>query len=108
MALNRITGGNPALAPGSRDRASISESARHAIRAPAQGAVDVNAAHRSTNDVPTQAPPGTDPDLWSVLTHEERSFFATVQSAEPPTYGPTRGGRIAPGALLGTRIDLRV
>ncbi len=110
MSINRITGGygSPVVAPGSRDRAPIDESPGKATRAPAQGPVDVNAARRSTEEVPAEAPPATDPALWSVLTHEERSFFATAQRVGPPTYGPTRGGRIASGAALGGRIDLRV
>lgn len=111
MSISRMAGGytNPPLAPGSSDRASIDESTGNAIHAPAHGAVDVDAARRSTERVPAQqAPPGTNPALWSVLTHEERSFFAAAQPEGSPTYGPTGGGRIAPGASLGSRIDLTV
>jgi len=53
--------------------------------------------------VPAEAPAGTDPALWAVLTGEERAYFARFQSLGPLTYGrqtpaPTqaiaRGGRL--------------
>ncbi len=108
MTINRIPGGHgsPALAPGSRDHTPIDESNGKAIHTPAHGGLD--AARRLTEEVPVGAPPGTDSALWSVLTQEERSFFAAADPAGPPTYGPTKGGWIAPGALLGSLIDLRV
>ena len=37
--------------------------------------------------VPTEAPAGTDPALWSVLSTEERSFFAKSGAMGPLTYG---------------------
>lgn len=51
----------------------------------------------------TSAPPeGVDPALWSVLTTEERAYFAKVRALGPLTYGPSaastrpqvRGGRV--------------
>jgi hypothetical protein len=59
--------------------------------------------------VPAEAPPGTDPALWQVLTPEERSFFARARTMGPLTYGPgsARGGKV-PGVLQGGRIDVRV
>jgi hypothetical protein len=55
--------------------------------------------------IPLDAPAGTDPELWKVLTAEERSFFMRMSSAGPLTYGPqlhvdsspalpVRGGRL--------------
>jgi hypothetical protein len=55
--------------------------------------------------LPVAPPAGTDPELWSVLSHEERAFFAKVGAMGPLTYGrlmqaqstevPTaRGGRL--------------
>ena len=52
-----------------------------------------------------EAPEGTDPALWSVLTSEERVYFARVQSLGPLTYG--RGER-APALPRGGRIDVQV
>ncbi len=37
--------------------------------------------------LPVAPPPGTDPELWSVLSSEERVFFAKVGAMGPLTYG---------------------
>ena len=48
-------------------------------------------------------PKGTDPELWKVLTSDERAFFAREDSMGPLSYGhriantpslPARGGRL--------------
>ena len=59
--------------------------------------------------VPPDAPQGTDPALWQVLTPEERSFFARARAMGPLTYGPGRApdSRMA-GLAQGGRIDVRV
>src|SRR6185312_1417979 len=56
--------------------------------------------------VPVDPPPGTDPALWSILSGEERAFFAKAGAMGPLTYGralaemksaqlpATRGGRL--------------
>ncbi len=54
-----------------------------------------------------EAPQGTDPALWNVLTSEERAFFARARAMGPLTYGPGASSD-APGVSLGGRIDLRV
>jgi hypothetical protein len=41
----------------------------------------------TTQSVPVEAPPGTDPALWSVLSGEERAFFAKAGAMGPLTYG---------------------
>jgi hypothetical protein len=56
------------------------------------------------DDVPAQAPPGTDPVLWGVLTAEERHYFARLQTSGPLTYGP-RSANVPPGLVRGGRID---
>ena len=58
--------------------------------------------------VPTEAPAGTDPELWAVLTAEERSFFSRMSAAGPLTYG--RQAAISPTQAplaRGGRIDVR-
>lgn len=55
--------------------------------------------------LPVEPPPGTDPELWAVLTSEERAYFARVQSFGPLTY--SRGER-APALPRGGRIDVQV
>ena len=52
-------------------------------------------------------PPGTDPMLWSVLTAEERSFFARARSMGQITYGP--GSRASDAGIpRGGRLDVKV
>ncbi len=57
--------------------------------------------------IPAEAPPGTDPELWSVLSAEERQFFSRLQSSGPLTYGPG-SANIPPGLVRGARIDRTV
>jgi hypothetical protein len=61
--------------------------------------------------LPATPPAGTDPELWQVLTAEERAYFAKITSMGPLTYGrPTQaaptGNNEAP-AVRGGRIDVR-
>ncbi len=60
--------------------------------------------------VPAQPPPGTDPELWSVLSGEERSFFARLGAMGPLTYGRILSGQQQPSApaMLGGRLDTKV
>ena len=58
--------------------------------------------------VPTEAPAGTDPSLWSVLTADERSFFAKSAAMGPLTYGRMKAAsNAAPPAARGVRLDVR-
>ena len=58
--------------------------------------------------LPAQAPQGTDPELWSVLTTEERSFFAKVGTMGPLTYGRMMQTPNAPPSIRGGRLDIKV
>lgn len=67
--------------------------------------------------LPAEAPAGTDPELWSVLTSEERTFFAKSTASGPLTYGriaagvqALQGGSAANAfgaAARGGRLDVR-
>jgi len=58
--------------------------------------------------VPAEAPPGTDPTLWSVLTNDERSFFAKTAALGPLTYSRIKSvSNPAPPAARGVRLDVR-
>lgn len=58
--------------------------------------------------VPAEAPPGTDEALWSVLTSEERAFFAKTAALGPLTYGRIKAAAApAPAAPRGVRLDVR-
>lgn len=106
MSIHGIGGGagglgprlEPALGrPG--ERAAVD---RRPDVAPREGA----ALGLESASLPAEAPPGTDPELWSVLTTEERAYYARIQALGPLTYHPAR----ASGEVVGRggRIDLRV
>jgi hypothetical protein len=85
------SGGAPPLA-----RSAVKPGAPLGTPAAAQGAV------------PAEPPPGTDPELWSVLTTEERQFFAKSSALGPLTYGRIKAAtQPAPPAARGVRLDVR-
>lgn len=73
-----------------------------ALRAPA-------GAPGALSALPAEAPAGTDPALWSILSSEERSFFAKSQAMGPLTYGRRMAERMEPAmpAVRGGRLDIR-
>ena len=58
-----------------------------------------------------QPPDGTDPALWSILTGEERAYFANNSTSGPLTYSkvmmPNRSTSAALPAVRGGRVDVR-
>jgi hypothetical protein len=58
-----------------------------------------------------QPPEGTDPALWSILTGEERSYFANNATSGPLTYSkvmmPNKTAASALPAVRGGRVDVR-
>jgi hypothetical protein len=80
--------------------------------APAAAALKPQSSITSTaSALPAEAPPGTDPALWSVLTTEERTYFAKAATAGPLTYGRVAAGMTAQNqaapAVRGGRLDVR-
>jgi hypothetical protein len=69
-----------------------------------------NAAQAPAAAVPTQAPPGTDPELWSVLSADERVFFAKLGAMGPLTYGRvlSQAQQSPVPAARGGRLDVKV
>ena len=69
-----------------------------------------NAAQAPAAAVPTQAPAGTDPELWSVLSADERVFFAKLGAMGPLTYGRVLSQAQQPTvpAARGGRLDVKV
>ena len=89
----------PARAPDAQPAA-----ARPALRT--QTPIAGNAATQSA--VPAEAPAGTDPTLWSVLTNDERNFFAKTATLGPLTYGRIKAATAAaPPSVRGGRLDVR-
>ncbi|MEP6781224.1 MAG: hypothetical protein ABJC26_15110 [Gemmatimonadaceae bacterium] len=66
------------------------------------------AGQNAQSVVPAEAPNGTDPALWSVLTTDERNFFAKTASLGPLTYGRIKTSTVptAP-SVRGGRLDVR-
>ncbi|HEY0930647.1 MAG TPA: hypothetical protein VGE27_12070 [Gemmatimonas sp.] len=65
-------------------------------------------AAATQTSVPAEAPAGTDPTLWSVLTSEERNFFAKTAALGPLTYSRIKeASNPAPPAARGVRLDVR-
>jgi len=121
MAINGIT--NPLLAglgslarpdvarpnteraqPNGTGRAGAAPIARPALK-PQTPIAGQNAAQSA---VPVEAPAGTDPTLWSVLTSEERNFFAKTSAMGPLTYSRIKDvtNPVTPAAR-GVRLDVR-
>lgn len=94
-----------------RDQSTTSRAATQAeSRAVAEPGTPRSSA-RASGVVPAEAPPGTDPALWSVLTAEERSFFARAVTNGPLTYTRMMNQLHAPAAATlprGGRMDVRV
>jgi hypothetical protein len=67
-------------------------------------------AKPAQQSVPAEAPAGTDPALWSVLSAEERGFFAKAGAMGPLTYG--RAMREMKSAEMpasrGGRLDVKI
>ena len=82
--------------------------AQHApVAAPhAAPATAADAGRIAGAEIPVEAPQGTDAQLWSVLTSQERSHFGRADAARSVTYGPGGGSNLA--ALRGQSLDLRV
>src|SRR3954468_4851570 len=67
-----------------------------AAPAPAQALRAPSAAPGAAAALPVEPPAGTDPALWSILSSEERSFFAKSQASGPFTYGRVMAGLTQP------------
>jgi hypothetical protein len=67
---------------GQAPAASVPTPSQLALQTPAK-----NGATAAGQSVPVEAPAGTDPALWSVLSGEERAFFAKAGAMGPLTYG---------------------
>ena len=77
---------------------------------PAPAAKPAGATNGSSpSSVPVEPPEGTDPALWSVLSADERAFFAKAGAMGPLTYGKAlreQNGQQLP-AFRGGRLDVK-
>ncbi|MEO7363737.1 MAG: hypothetical protein ABI120_25625 [Gemmatimonadaceae bacterium] len=91
-----------------RNRTGTLSTAIAPATTPALRAQTPIAGQSTQSAVPAEAPAGTDPTLWSVLTSEERNFFAKTASLGPLTYGRIKAAApAAPSSVRGGRLDVR-
>ena len=80
------------------------------VPAPAPQQTPANARAHAAAGVPAEPPPGTDPALWSILSGEERAFFAKAGAMGPLTYGRAfsemKSAQIP--ASRGGRLDVKI
>ncbi len=78
--------------------------------APGQLATRTQRTGAAAQTVPAEPPPGTDPALWSVLSAEERGFFAKAGAMGPLTYGRALRDMAAAQipASRGGRLDVKI
>ncbi len=60
------------------------------------------------SELSVEVPEGIDPQLWSVLTGDERRFFAQARGMGPVTYGRGSLGLAELGLQRGGRLDVKV
>lgn len=118
MNLNGIANSLTAVRPTQVEpRARTEPGAENAGAAAAQQAREPRQPARVDLRVPEQTlpaepPAGTDPELWAVLSTEERAYFAKVGAMGPLTYGHlmNSGSSTTPNAApaaRGGRLDVR-
>ena len=123
MSINGIGSAPPNLVPQRPDAAATAaqiaeQRARTGLapQAPTAAATPSSAIRvvsgAPANVASAKAPEGTDPKLWSVLTSEERAFFAKASNG-PLTYSrltnPNRTAGASPAmSIRGGRVDIRV
>jgi hypothetical protein len=86
--------------------APVAQPARPTAAAQPRPAVAAQPRASTAPAEPAAAPAGADPALWSVLTADERAFFA--QGTQAVTYAAPDRGTPAPASRLGQRLDVRV
>jgi hypothetical protein len=112
MSINSI-GGSNIQRPG--NQFPVRDNTRTPTQKPAtqsvpQTVTQTPAAAKPPQGVPVEPPPGTDPALWSVLSGEERAFFAKAGAMGPLTYGRALQDMKASQlpANRGGRLDVKI
>ncbi len=92
--------------PGLEKRAPADEAQR--LPSPESGASQAKAA-TADSAVADSPAAGVDPELWAMLSSDERVFYLRNAMTGPLTYGPgaTADASSSPGSRLGGRIDVR-
>jgi hypothetical protein len=113
MSINGVGGSNIPQRPSTqfpvRDNGRTPAQMPPAQQMPAP-ATQTPAGAKPSQGVPVEPPPGTDPALWSVLSGEERAFFAKAGAMGPLTYGRAlqdmKSSQLP--AARGGRLDVKI
>ncbi|MCC6316061.1 MAG: hypothetical protein IT361_00120 [Gemmatimonadaceae bacterium] len=110
MSINGVRGpyGTIPQRPAAPSSAGQAESARaKPLARPAPAGAP--AGPQAAPSVSVAPPPGTDPELWTVLTPDERSYFAKLGAMGPLTYGRVLSGQMQPPqpSVRGGRLDVK-
>lgn len=100
----------PSTTPVRPEQAGTAGGAQRAgVPAPAQAPGTARTTAPAAAGVPVQPPQGTDPELWSVLTQDERTYFAKLGAMGPLTYGRVLSGQLptTPPLARGGRLDVK-
>ena len=105
----------PAGAPGTTGSGAAAARTERRPVAPQSAPLALPAApgmartHAAPAAVPALPPPGTDPDLWNVLSNDERTYFAKLGAMGPLTYGRVLSGHVQPQQAVsrGARLDVK-
>jgi hypothetical protein len=112
MSINGIRSpyGTLPSQPATTQRPDQTRGARPAPAARPNAPVQAPATPAGPAAASLQPPPGTDPELWSVLTQDERAFFARLGAMGPLTYGRVLAGQMPPTpspVSRGGRLDVK-
>lgn len=69
---------------------------------------DIGSGNTERSAEPESAPAGVDPELWGILTAEEREFFSVAREMGPVTYGRQTEAANDTSLPRGRRLDVRV
>jgi hypothetical protein len=120
MSLNRISGSPTVLVrPLELTRTGTNETEKASVPQPRPEVLRPEATKPGLlgprhDALPADAPAGTDPALWQVLTSQERAYFAKMTAMGPLTYGRAAAGPAATASggestlARGGRIDVKV
>ncbi len=75
--------------------------------APAPAAPRLVLSGGAPAELAAEAPAGTDPELWAVLSSDERRMFAQLGTMGPLSYGKYSGTSAGAFRARGGRLDVR-